>query len=91
MTQFYVTFVKKLAGPYPSIDGARKKAIAMYKSNQYPKMTLAISKDTPNGIYGYIMDVRKEDGYPCDWAYCTANQRRYWAIDPKNGKILYPL
>lgn len=90
MTQFYVTFIKKLAGPCPSIDDARKKAIELLKTGKYPNTSLSISKDTPNGIYGYIWDARDDPDCPC-WAYCTANQRRYWAINPKNGKILYPI
>lgn len=91
MTQFYVSFTKKLAGPCPSIDDARKKAIGLLKTGKYPNTSLSITKDTPHGSYGYIWDVRNDPDYPCDWAYCTANGRRYWAINPKNGKILYPI
>lgn len=92
MTQFYVNYLGERyehAGPYSSLNGARKKAIGIYKSKK-SRSIISISKDSTKGLYGYIMDTRNDPDYPCDWAYCTANQERYWAIKP-DGTIDYAL
>ena len=93
MAKYYVNYYtngEKHAGPYTSLDSARKKAISMFMKGEVTGGVLHISKDSTKGLYGYVIDYRDNHLAYGDWVFCTANQRRAWAITP-DGKINYIL
>lgn len=94
MTKYYVNDYtnngEKHAGPYASLDSARKKAISMFINGEATGKILHISKDSTKGLYGYVTDYRNNPRAYGDWVFSTANQRRAWVLTP-DGKISYIL
>ena len=91
MPQYYVTYWKdgdKYAGPFATLDNARKKkAITLFMKKEVPSgQSICISKNSTKGVYGYVKDSRKNTTIPGDWIYLTANMSRIWTITP-DGKL----
>lgn len=90
MVQYYIEYWKdgnKYAGPFATLDNARKKAITLFMKKEVPSsQSICISKNSTKGVYGYVNDSRKITTIPGDWVYLTANMSRIWTITP-DGKL----